>query len=102
MICRFTLAVFKHAGEAIASSTLTQCDSECGVRLQLPPRAALKAKLLEHRVLHPNEFPVGTVLVTPQLARPLGAFLVQCAAVFCEYPGSCFSPGYIWPGCPWR
>ncbi len=50
-------AIFGRAGLAIPRSTLAQWVGTCGVRLQ-PLVDALKAKLLQHRVLHADETPV--------------------------------------------
>ena len=50
-------AIFGRAGLAIPRSTLAQWVGICGVRLQ-PLVDALKAQMLQHRVLHADETPV--------------------------------------------
>ena len=50
-------AIFGRAGLAIPRSTLAQWVGTCGVRLQ-PLVDALKAQMLQHRVLHADETPV--------------------------------------------
>ena len=50
-------ALFGRAGLAIPRSTLAQWVGICGVRLQ-PLVDALKAQMLQHRVLHADETPV--------------------------------------------
>jgi transposase len=50
-------SIFGHAGVAIARSTLAQWVGTCGVRLQ-PLVEAMKADILQHRVLHADETPV--------------------------------------------
>jgi len=50
-------AIFGRAGLAIPRSTLAQWVGICGVRLQ-PLVDALKAEILQHRVLHADETPV--------------------------------------------
>lgn len=49
--------IFGRAGVAIPRSTLAQWVGTCGVRLQ-PLVDALKAQMLQHRVLHADETPV--------------------------------------------
>jgi transposase len=49
--------IFGRAGVAIPRSTLAQWVGVCGVRLQ-PLVDAMKAELLQHRVLHADETPV--------------------------------------------
>ena len=51
-------AIFGRAGLAIPRSTLAQWVGICGVRLQ-PLVEALKAEILQHRVLHADETPVA-------------------------------------------
>ena len=51
-------AIFGRAGLAIPRSTLAQWVGICGVRLQ-PLVDALKAEMLQHRVLHADETPVA-------------------------------------------
>lgn len=51
-------AIFGRAGLAIPRSTLAQWLGTCGVRLQ-PLVDALKAEILQHRVLHADETPVA-------------------------------------------
>ncbi|MFM2252632.1 MAG: hypothetical protein RJB68_969 [Pseudomonadota bacterium] len=50
-------SIFGRAGVAIARSTLAQWVGTCGVRLQ-PLVEAMKADILQHRVLHADETPV--------------------------------------------
>ncbi|WP_181147531.1 MULTISPECIES: IS66 family transposase [Acidovorax] len=50
--------IFGRAGLAIPRSTLAQWVGTCGVRLQ-PLVDALKAEILQHRVLHADETPVA-------------------------------------------
>ena len=50
-------AIFGRAGLAIPRSTLAQWVGICGVRLQ-PLVDAMKAQILQHRVLHADETPV--------------------------------------------
>ena len=50
-------SIFGRAGVAISRSTLAQWVGVCGVRLQ-PLVDAMKAELLQHRVLHADETPV--------------------------------------------
>lgn len=57
-------AIFGRAGLAIPRSTLAQWVGTCGVRLQ-PLVNALKAEMLQHRVLHADETPV-------QMLKPAG------------------------------
>jgi len=51
-------AIFGRAGLAIPRSTLAQWVGSCGVQLQ-PLLEAMKAALLQHRVLHADETPVA-------------------------------------------
>ena len=51
-------AIFGRAGLAIPRSTLAQWVGSCGVQLQ-PLVDAMKAELLQHRVLHADETPVA-------------------------------------------
>ena len=51
-------AIFGRAGLAIPRSTLAQWVGSCGVQLQ-PLVDAMKAELLQHRVLHADETPVS-------------------------------------------
>jgi transposase len=51
-------AIFGRAGMAIPRSTLAQWVGSCGVQLQ-PLVDALRAELLQHRVLHADETPVS-------------------------------------------
>ena len=51
-------AIFGRAGLAIPRSTLAQWVGYCGVQLQ-PLVDAMKAELLQHRVLHADETPVA-------------------------------------------
>ena len=51
-------AIFGRAGLAIPRSTLAQWVGSCGVQLQ-PLVDALRAELLQHRVLHADETPVA-------------------------------------------
>ena len=51
-------AIFGRAGLAIPRSTLAQWVGSCGVQLQ-PLIDALRAELLQHRVLHADETPVA-------------------------------------------
>ena len=51
-------AIFSRAGLAIPRSTLAQWVGSCGVQLQ-PLVDALRAELLQHRVLHADETPVA-------------------------------------------
>ena len=53
-------AIFGRADLAIPRSTLAQWVGTCGVRLQ-PLVDALKAQMLQHRVLHADETPVQTL-----------------------------------------
>ena len=50
-------SIFGRAGVTIARSTLAQWVGTCGVRLQ-PLVEAMKADILQHRVLHADETPV--------------------------------------------
>jgi transposase len=51
-------AIFGRAGFSIPRSTLAQWVGSCGVQLQ-PLVEAMKAELLQHRVLHADETPVS-------------------------------------------
>jgi Transposase IS66 family len=51
-------AIFGRAGLAIPRSSLAQCVGSCGVQLQ-PLVDAMKAELLQHRVLHADETPAS-------------------------------------------
>ena len=51
-------AIFGRAGLAIPRSTLAQWVGSCGVQLQ-PLVDAMKAEMLQHRVLHADETPVA-------------------------------------------
>jgi len=62
-------AILGRAGLAIPRSTLAQWVGICGVRLQ-PLVDALKAELLQHRVLHADETPVALLAVTEYVCVP--------------------------------
>lgn len=63
--------IFERAGVAIARSTLGQWVGMCGVQLQ-PLVDALKAHILQHRVVHADETPVQ-MLSPPSKAQGKGA-----------------------------
>ncbi len=64
--------IFGRAGLAIPRSTLAQWVGTCGVRLQ-PLVDALKAELLDHRVLHADETPVA--MLKPGAGKTHRAYL---------------------------
>jgi transposase len=65
-------AIFGRAGLAIPRSTLAQWVGSCGVQLQ-PLVDALRAELLQHRVLHADETPVA--MLKPGYGKTHRAYL---------------------------
>ncbi len=70
-------SIFGRAGLAIPRSTLAQWVGTCGVRL-LPLVDALKAQVLQHRVLHGDETPVA--MLKPGNGKTHRAYLWAYAA----------------------
>jgi transposase len=64
--------IYARSGEPIARSTLAQWVGACGVQLQ-PLVDALKATMLEHRVLHADETPVA--MLDPGAGKTHRAYL---------------------------
>lgn len=100
-------SIFGRAGLAIPRSTLAQWVGSCGARLQ-PLVDALKAEVLQHRVLHGDETPVamlkpgnGKTHRAYLWAYAPGAFEATRAVVydFCESRAGEHARAFLGPWC---